>query len=166
MLCSSIICSQFVLAQAQQTYRIGRLQLTNGTFVKGKKMTVGGSDITMLVHMQQVTYPKSDVVRAEYKRGWAGGWAAGCGLSCFALLAIGNFANSDNPLTPGEIILGSAIWGGLSAAAGGLIGHFTDSYQTAYVKAEMSFLRNFGVQLYGFEKKQLGLTCNVSIPSL
>lgn len=172
MLCSVIICSQIVHAQAQ-TYRIGRLQLTNGTFVKGKKMTIGSSDITLIVQSQQVTYSKSDVVRAEYKRGWTLGWAAGCGLGCLGLTLVSVAASPDGvedpntgePYTGGQIAISALFWAGVSAGIGALIGHFTDSYQTAYIKSDMSFLNNFSLQMYGFEKKQLGLTYNFSIPS-
>lgn len=131
-----------------QVYNKVKVTLRDGVVLEGKKGFITQESISFTTGTAQQTYSLYDVNLIQAKQGKAKKWALGCGGGCVGLCVVsgivqGSDGLAEYDLTPATYAAGCAIWVGICAGAGALIGHLTDDYETVYTGSSSSILKNF-----------------------
>lgn len=123
------------LCQAQQ-YGKMKITLADGPTIDCKKGTITDQSVSCMVDGQLQTYSLTDVSLVSAKKGNAVMWAVGSG-GCCAVVAIASYFAVDTDeldVTFGQYLVGTAIWTGLFAGAGYLVGSLLDPWKNVYVR--------------------------------
>jgi hypothetical protein len=135
-------------------YPKGRIFLYDGRILEGKRLIMSGETVSLLVYGATQTFDINEVQQVMAKKGHASLFACSCGLGCLGLTAISYaITNGEiedeygniSKLSLGEYALGSAIWAGLCAGVGYLIGYIFDDWSVVFYQP-----RNFGMKLQVF----------------
>lgn len=139
-----------------QSYSRVKINFINGTTVEGRNGYVDNQNVVLTVNNRERGYSLDDVFYVQAKRGLAGKYALGFGGGCLALGLISTVTYSDDEFEQSDLLLGSLLWAGLFAAAGGLIGSLSDQWTEIYRQNPGSSLLN--------ERLNLSLTSNKIAP--
>jgi len=132
---------------AQYTYPKVKVTLKSGMDIVGKKGSWNTERLTMTVGSQQQTIEMMDIQSIMTKRGNAGKFAAYgaggcCAIALAAYVASGGKDEYGEEIPAGVYFLGTAIWTGIFAGCGALIGLATDKWQPVYFISRSSSMIN------------------------
>ena len=146
---ASLLLVQSASAQTVgMRYSKGRIFLSKGQMLEGKDLVIGATSVSMTIGGVPQTYELSEVQQIMAKRGTAGKWAKGCaggcaGLCLLAYLATGGETEDEygnkQETDFGMYLLSTALWSGISAGVGYLIGYVLDDWQVVYFAPRQSY---------------------------
>jgi hypothetical protein len=139
-----------------QSYARIKVNFINGTSIEGRNGYLDNKNVTLTINNRESGYSLDDVFYIQAKRGLAGKYALGFGGGCLALGLISTVTYSGDEFEQSDLLLGSLLWAGLFAAAGGLIGSLSDQWTEIYRQNPGSSLLN--------ERLNLSLTSNKIAP--
>lgn len=122
-------------------YPIGKLFMLNGLDIEGTNLRITKQTATIEVMGQDQVFMLNDVMQIMAKEGKAKKIAKNCGLACVGCNLLPLLFSSGSSDANGEeyeieissVIIGAALYGGLSYGIGYLIGQSTDHWEIVYL---------------------------------
>ena len=153
-----LLFMQFVFCHGfAQQYGKMKITLSEGMTFEGSKGSLSTESVSLLIDGQSRTYSLDKVRLVMAKKGNAWMWALGSGGCCLGIGLAVTAANPNND-DPGTLLLGSALWAGIFAGTGYIIGILLDPWQNVYMSKSSAALNrlelysdvdHFGRPLFG-----------------
>ncbi len=154
----SLLAFAFLFANVSfaQSYHRVKVTLLNGVTFVGKNASITKESVSFMEGNKLIAYDLSEVSIIQAKRGTASKWGLGFGGGCLGVAAIAGIAAGsegmeETGITVGQYIASTALWVGVFAGIGFVIGSLTDNYQNVYLNTGRSSL---------IERFELNLTSN------
>ena len=145
-ICTLVLLSLMVsLLSAQaitQDYALGKIFLSNGLTLEGKNLRMTMESVAIDIGGQEQVFPLSDVVQVMAKTGKGKKFGQNCAGACVGVyiglwLASGGTGidadGEEYAINPGQYLLETALWGGVSYGIGYLAGKMSDDWQVVYL---------------------------------
>ena len=130
-----------------QSYARVKVSFINGNTLEGRNGYLDNQNVFLTVNNRESGYTLDDIFYIQAKRGLAGKYALGFGGGCLALGLVSTLTYSGDEFEQSDLLLGSLLWAGLFAAAGGLIGSISDQWTEIYRQSPQSSLLHDRVNL-------------------
>lgn len=126
-----------------QEYPIGKVFLATGMTIEGSNVKLTMETVTITIQGMEQVYLLEDVVQVMAKQGKAKKFGANCAGACIGFnlgswLASGGVGvdadGEEYDINPGQMIISTALWGGISYGIGYLAGKVSDDWEVVYLK--------------------------------
>lgn len=143
-----VLSTTLFFSAFSQDYGKVRVTLKSGLKLEGKKGVITPEKISFLTDGSYQSFPLDTVQFISAKKGngrkFAGYGAGGCAILSIVVLAASggettnSFTGDSEQIDIAEFLLGTAIWMGVSAGVGCIIGTLTDSWDIVYLSSSHS----------------------------
>lgn len=143
LLCLSLLPSITSAQVTSQEYPLGRIYLSNGFTIEGSNLRMSSESVIIEVMGQDQQFMLTDVVQVMAKQDKAKRYGNICGVACvgcnllpFLAMTLTNSSDTESETSSEEaisVVLGAALWGGVSYGVGYLLGQASDDWQVVYL---------------------------------